>query len=214
MFTNNPITKKISKNSLPFVMIFLLFSTINVFSQDGPEVKEIELKKGLHLVYDLTQGESIYQYIVDFTSVDENGVVFDWKMTEPVNKSGTITITKEAWATAKMLDFYPATKTFDKDEISMIFGKQVFDKLASFKTNDTISFGCNACFRGITTTDVVKNSYEVQDHSNTLASINTLKFSSIYKNGNFEVLNNAKFPLIVYFKWRMTIELKSYSYIK
>ncbi len=203
-----------------FTLLFIVFINLAVSAQEGMSIngtvnaKEIELKTGLNLVYDITHKGNVYQYIINFTSVNESGVEFNWKMTDPVNKDGKIIITSNALAKATDLDFYPSTKTFDGEDISMIFGKQVFDKLANFKSGDTVSFGCNSCFRGVTTTEVKANDYEVQDDAYSITSLKTLKFSSIYNNGNFEVLNQQKFPLIIYFKWNMTIELKSFSYTK
>lgn len=206
--------KKMNIQFLSFFFVFCLFTAITKQShaQDASASSGIELKQGLHLVYDITQGENTYQYIVDFTSVTEKGLVFKWKMTEPVNKSGTITITDKALTSATYLDFYPATKKFDGEEISMIFGKTLFQKFAKYKEGDTISFGCNSCFRGVTVADVKTNDYEAQNATGGLTTLKTVKFSSIYHNGDFEVLNNEQFPLIVYFKWNMTIELKSFKY--
>jgi hypothetical protein len=194
------------------IFAFAIFFNVALMSQGNNTPSSIEMKKGLHLVYDVTQGEKVYQYIVDFTAVSDKGVSFDWKMTDPVNKSGKITITANALKVATDLDFYPSTKTFDGSEISMIISSNIYKKLSSFKTGDTIDMGCNACFRGVTTTEVTPNNYEVTDNSKALTSLNTMRFSSIYSNGNFEVLNDSKFPLIVYFKWRLTLELKSFSY--
>jgi hypothetical protein len=209
----NSKPRKTRKAALVYLLVITaLFNTFTLRAQDDKTTTDIELKAGLHLVYDITQNEKGYQYIIDFTSVSDKGVVFNWKMTDPVNKEGKITITTKALDGATYLDFYPATKVFDGTDISMIFSKQVYSKLASFKTGDTVNFSCNACFRGVTTVDVKANTYEVQDKNSTLAEIGTLKFSSIYNNGDFEVLNNPKFPLIVYFKRGMTIELKSFSY--
>ncbi len=206
--------QKMNFRFLSFLFVFCLFNTLSIQShaQATAAASGIELKQGLHLVYDITQGEKTYQYIVDFNSVTEKGLVFNWKMTEPVNKSGTITITEKAFTNATDLDFYPATKKFDGEEISMIFGKTLFQKFAKYKEGDTISFGCNSCFRGVTVADVKANDYEAQNATGGLATLKTVKFSSIYHNGDFEVLNNEQFPLIIYFKWNMTIELKSFKY--
>ena len=117
--------KKMNIQILSFFFVFCLFTanTKQSHAQDASASSGIELKQGLHLVYDITQGEKTYQYIVDFTSVTDKGLVFKWKMTEPVNKSGTITITDNALTSANYLDFYPATKKFDGEEISKPYFK-------------------------------------------------------------------------------------------
>lgn len=171
-----------------------------------------QLKKGLHLVYDVEQGEKNYQYIVDFTAVTDSSVSFTWKMTDPVNTSGTITIKPTAWKTARRLDFYPSTREYNDYEISMIFSKKMFEKVAAFHEGDTVAFGCNACFREVVATSVEKGTYEAQNQDGNLTNLNVLKFSSIYHNGDFEILQDEKFPLIVYFKWNMLIALSSFSY--
>ena len=129
--------QKMNFRFLSFLFVFCLFNTLSIQShaQATAAASGIELKQGLHLVYDITQGEKTYQYIVDFNSVTEKGLVFNWKMTEPVNKSGTITITEKAFTNATDLDFYPATKKFDGEEISMIFGKTLFQKFAKCHQN-------------------------------------------------------------------------------
>ena len=190
----------------------LILTGINLFAQDNGAASSPQLKKGLHLVYDVEQRGNSYQYIVDFTEVTDSSVIFNWKMTDPVNKNGTITIQPKAWKTAHRLDFYPSTREFNDYEISMIFSREMYKKIASFHDGDTVSFGCNACFREVVATSVEKGTYEAQNAEGNLTNLKVLNFSSIYSNGDFSILQDEKFPLIIYFKWNMMIALSSFSY--
>lgn len=195
-------------------IVFAIFFNLSVHAQGTEQALGIELKKGLHLVYNITKDDRKYQYIVDFIAAEvDKEIVFNWEMTEPINKSGTTTISSESLEKATNLDFHPSTRTFDGEEISMIFSKKIYNQLSSLKEMESVVFGCNACLKDVIVTDVKDNIYKITDQTNKILELHTLFFSSEYNNGTFEVLNNPGFPLIVYFDFNMTtIELKSYSF--
>lgn len=196
-------------------ILFVTFLSLSTYSQNTVKLNDIELKKGLHLVYNISKDDRKYQYIVDFISADvDKEVVFNWEMTDPINKSGTTTISSESLEKATNLDFHPSTRTFDGNEISMIFSKKIYEQLTSLKEMGPVIFGCNACLKDVIITDVQNSTYKVADQTNKILELNTLSFSSQSNNGSFQILNNPGFPLIIYFDFNMTIiELKSYSFI-
>ena len=96
------------------------------------------IKKGLELSYEVTIKKSDYEsfkfnnpdynFIVKFTEVSPTRVSFDWKMTEPINYSGTLTMLEKALNEAVELYNYFYDKSNDvlTDQTSVLLSKRVY----------------------------------------------------------------------------------------
>jgi hypothetical protein len=198
-------------NYLFFVLS--VFVSLSLTAQEETPIGNLDLKKGLQLVYDVAHRGSEYQYIVDFTTVSESEVVFDWKMTEPVNKSGTITLTAKALKEGSFLRFYPSTITYDNKDICMLIGSEVFKNILDIENQKSVTMSCDACIREVTLEAIEKFDYFSFNAEDKEVKLSAVFFKSIYNNGEFQILNNPKFPLILFFNFNMTIALKSFRYL-
>lgn len=103
----------------------LAFSTI-IFAQ---ETTSFSLTKGTKLTYNVEQGTKEYQFIMKITELGES-VSFDWEMTAPVNKSGSITMTADAMKNASALfNYFSGGKKTLTEETSAFLSREVYEIL-------------------------------------------------------------------------------------
>lgn len=91
------------------------------------------LKAGSVLTYDVKSGGTAYEFIVTIKSFDKDKAPeFEWKMTEPVNRNGSVKITAEAIASsyAWFNYFSGGATTLDK-ETSVFVSSQLKDDIAA-----------------------------------------------------------------------------------
>jgi hypothetical protein len=69
------------------------------------QAQSIEFRPGTVLTYVVKAGSNNYQFIVTFTEVGDS-VAFDYEMTAPANKEGSVAISKEAMNSAVRLVNY------------------------------------------------------------------------------------------------------------
>ena len=62
-----------------------------------------KMQVGDQLVYHVEAGEKEYDFIVTPTKLSKTGVRFNYEMTAPANKKGTINMTQKALETSKLL---------------------------------------------------------------------------------------------------------------
>ena len=68
-------------------------------AQPAGAIEKFEVKVGNELTYHVKNKGKEYDFIItvkDLNALNENAIVFDWQMTAPVNKKGTITISHDA----------------------------------------------------------------------------------------------------------------------
>jgi hypothetical protein len=89
-----------------------------------------EIKKGTKLTYQVTAFGSVYDFIAEITST-EDGVSFDWTMTNPVNTNGKIAIVQDALENARIYHnyFQGGTDLTLTDKSSVFLSKAVVDDL-------------------------------------------------------------------------------------
>jgi len=98
------------------------------------------IKKGLELTYEVTMNKTDYEsltfnkkpsynFIVKFTEVSPTRVSFDWKMTQPINYSGKITMLEKALNKATVLYNYFQDQSNEIliDQTSVLLSKYVFN---------------------------------------------------------------------------------------
>lgn len=91
------------------VFLVLLLSGLSVLQAQEPVEKRLskrdynqtylfDIKEGDTLVYEVNAGGQNYQFIVAMQQFDpyDEGIHFNWKMTNPVNRSGSIQISSDA----------------------------------------------------------------------------------------------------------------------
>lgn len=77
-------------------LLFILGSFLLLANASSAQSKDV-LREGSKLTYLVNASGEEYDFIVTVKKLSEEGaIVFDWEMTDPVNNSGTITISKDA----------------------------------------------------------------------------------------------------------------------
>ncbi len=121
------------KKFLSAFVFLLLLASANLFGQNISDLESFEkaMRPGTVLTYDVNMGGKQYKFIVTLKkSADE--ISFDWKMTEPVNKSGTVNMSAAAVKNADALFNYFAGGASNLDkETSIFLSKKVFDDVAA-----------------------------------------------------------------------------------
>lgn len=119
----------------PILLAIIIYqlSIINLRAQDinGLETFEKAMKVGTVLTYDVNSGGKKYQFIATIKKYDSE-ISFGWKMTEPVNKSGTVNMNTAAVAKAEALFNYfnGGVSNLDK-ETSVFISRKIFSDVAA-----------------------------------------------------------------------------------
>ena len=116
-----------------FTLLLLSLSIGFANSQNISDLENFEkaIKPGTVLTYDVSSAGKNYKFIVTIKSLG-NEIAFDWKMTEPVNKSGSVVMSANAVAKADALFNYfnGGASNLDK-ETSVWISKKLFDDISA-----------------------------------------------------------------------------------
>ena len=187
-------------------ILFILLSTAKIFSQNISDLDAFEkaMKPGTVLTYDVTNGTKKYQLIATIKKLGDE-ITFDWKMTEPVNKTGTVSMSATAVSKADALfNYFTGGDSKLEKEISLFISKKIFAEisstaLASIKLNgatDTATVMSNTISEfnfNLNGNLVAVPGWELQGGSD-------IKYT-------VDVLESVKFPLIVRIDLGWTIQL-------
>lgn len=119
------------KNTYPLLALLLLFSVGKAQNISDLETFEKAIKPGTVLTYDVSSGGKNYQFVATITKLG-NEISFDWKMTAPVNKSGSVNMNAAAVSSADALFNYfsGGVSNLDK-ETSVWISKKLFNDIAA-----------------------------------------------------------------------------------
>ncbi|HRP89600.1 MAG TPA: hypothetical protein PKX92_06130 [Edaphocola sp.] len=198
------------KNLILFIMLVL--STIT-YAQDRPS---FTLTKGTVLTYNVEQGDNEYQFIMTITELDK-GLSFDWKMTEPINRSGTVSMTSNAMKSATALfSYFKGGITKLTDETSAFVSTDVYNAL---KVGEKVTLSAYGKEGTLEEFDVMEPGHS--ENSGTFymeltKPVNGTNYtfdSYILENAdsgdNIRVWKNAKYPLILTMTTNFNIYLMS-----
>lgn len=115
------------------ISILLLLSIVLLSCGKKEPAGPFPIKKGTQLIYDVDNGETQYQFWVDIQKASEKGIDFDWKMTDPVNYSGKISISADALKNATRLFNYFSNQSSENltDQTSVFLSNKVYDELVN-----------------------------------------------------------------------------------
>lgn len=95
------------------------------------EAFEKAIKPGTVLTYDVSQGEKKYQFIVTLKKLGDE-IAFDWKMTEPVNKTGSVTMSANAVAKGDALfNLFTGGESKLEKETSVFISRKIYNDVLS-----------------------------------------------------------------------------------
>ena len=121
------------KSLLVTPILILLFCLQHISAQNISDLEAYEkaMKPGTVLTYDVSMGGKQYKLIVTLKKVGDE-IAFDWKTTEPANKSGTVVMSAAAVKTADALFGYFAGGNSNLEkETSLFISKKEFDDVAA-----------------------------------------------------------------------------------
>ncbi len=115
------------------ISILYLLSIVFLSCGKKEPLGPFPIKKGTQLIYDVENGELQYQFWVNIQKASEKGIDFDWKMTDPVNYSGKISISEQALKNANRLFNYFSNNSSEKltDQTSVFLSYKVYDELVN-----------------------------------------------------------------------------------
>lgn len=114
--------------------LFFFFGTCALLSaQNITDLSNFEkaMRPGTVLTYDVNMGGKQYQFIATLKKI-ESEIAFDWKMTEPVNKSGTVNMSAFAVKNADALfNYFTGGVTNLEKATSVFISQKIFDEIAA-----------------------------------------------------------------------------------
>ncbi|MEI6123711.1 MAG: hypothetical protein WCQ95_08785 [Bacteroidota bacterium] len=186
---------------LKFVFIVMLLMSVNTFSQKN-ETANKWLVSGTKLTYHIVNITNEYDFLISNLLIDKD-VSFKWMMSDPINYSGEIKMTRDALDTASTIVNYFADKSVQHftDKSSGWLSKKLYRSLKNNtgakiiidKKPETITFKQNEKYTVIV------------DGVDVLLDVMYAETASGFK---FWILDDAKNPLIVKMQLAFTLELK------
>ncbi|MCX7743795.1 MAG: hypothetical protein N2167_04430 [Flavobacteriales bacterium] len=186
--------------------ILLLFSFVLFACGKKESEGPFSIKKGTQLIYHVDNGEMQYQFIVDIQKASEKGIEFNWKMTDPVNYSGKVSMTASALKNSNKLFNYFSNQSSEtlSDQTAVFISNDLYDEFVKnerakidFGTGEEILIRRNELFKGY---KVMINGKETELEfydANNVETNHVLRFTKI-----------GKYPLILEMHIDFSISLK------
>ncbi|MCW5907531.1 MAG: hypothetical protein KIS94_06720 [Chitinophagales bacterium] len=113
------------------LFLFCTFPSLSAQNISDLENFEKAMRPGTVLTYDVNMGGKQYQFIATLKKAGSE-TAFDWKMTEPVNKSGTVNMSASAVKNADALfNYFTGGVSNLEKETSVFISQKVFDEVAA-----------------------------------------------------------------------------------
>lgn len=193
------------KNVGLFFMCILAFAKgLNAQTEPATDGTAAQITVGTQLVYEVTTASAKYQFIVTVKKLDD-GITFDWKMTAPINKKGTVVMAEEAVENATGLFNYFATDTARlNDQTSVWISRTMWREMHNEDEMVLISLD-NGEATGFFRED--GEAHKISFKGKPLdMKVSNLK--SLTDTQTITVWENEKFPIILKMDLGWTIELK------
>ena len=129
--------------------LLLSYSTMNaqdkfegrIFKTGADELVDIEFAAGDTLVYEVNAAGNTYDFVAILKTYDlsDKGFSFDWKMTDPVNLSGTVTVTADAYLNSRSyINRFAGGSLTMKDACTVFFTYENFMDMPEKETKLTL----------------------------------------------------------------------------
>lgn len=185
-----------------FALLFLTGMIPKSFSQQNEKTGNW-FKTGSVITYHVVNATKEYDYVVSDLVIDKN-IAFNWKMTEPVNYTGSIKIFNNAVDTASIMvnNFENGSNMTMINKTTAMISRKLYKRLLSQvpvnitfdNRNEVLKFVRNETYSA--TIEGVQQDLDVM-----VAETET--------GNTFWILNNPQYPLIIKMKLDFTIALKS-----
>ncbi len=123
------------------LFLTIILSAFTVFVLSAQNVSDLEsfekaMKPGTVLTYDVDAGGKKYQFIATVTKLGDE-IAFDWKMTEPVSKTGNVLMSANAVSKAGALfNYFTGGESKLDNETSVFISRKVFNDVSSTSSAD------------------------------------------------------------------------------
>lgn len=185
------------------------FTFLFVMTAQSQNISDLEsyekaMKPGTVLTYDVNNKDKKYQFIVTLKKIgDEIG--FDWKMTEPVNKTGSVVMNAGAVANADALFHSLAGGDSKLDrETSVFISRKIFNDVSTTSI-------ANIKLNGATDTLTVLGNTISEFNFNLNGNLVAIPGWELQNTGDMkytlDVLESFKFPIIFRIDLGWTIQL-------
>lgn len=190
--------------ALFFVCLIGLVNTVNAQGEPASDGTPAQITVGTQLIYEVNTATAKYQFIVTVKKLDD-GITFDWKMTAPINKKGTVVMAEEAVENAAGLFNYFATDTAKlTDQTSVWISRTMWREMHNEDEMVLISLD-NGEATGFFRED--GEAHKITYKGKPLdMKVSNLK--SLTDTQTITVWENEKFPIILKMDLGWTIELK------
>lgn len=129
--------------------LLLSYSTMNaqdkfegrIFKTGADELVDIEFAAGDTLVYEVNAAGNTYDFVAVLKTYDlsDKGFSFDWKMTDPANLSGTVTVTADAYLNSRSyINRFAGGSLTMKDACTVFFTYENFMDMPEKETKLTL----------------------------------------------------------------------------
>lgn len=115
------------------LLVIFNFSFFVSSAQDVAALETFEkaMKPGAVLTYDVNMAGKKYQFIATIKKLGSE-IAFDWKMTEPINKTGSVIMSATAISKADgLFNYFTASETKLEKETSMFISGKIFNDAAT-----------------------------------------------------------------------------------
>jgi hypothetical protein len=204
------------KNYL-FSKVILLFTFLCIFNfaQSQKAVTPFNLQVGNKLIYNVEQGLNEYKFIMTIKTLKPM-ISFDWKMTAPVNKKGTVVISKKAMDSAVALFNYFENGSIKLEEQTCAFLSRNLSKQLQ-EGKDKIEFSVTENKGDAEVFDVLKtNKSEVsgniyfpvtKKYKGKNYSLDSYTLENKDGSNKLRIWKNQNFPLIIFMETNFKIYL-------
>lgn len=126
-----------------FIIFHFSFSVLPAQNISDLDAFEKAIKPGTVLTYDVNTNEKKYQFVVTLKKLGDE-IAFDWKMTEPVNKTGTVLMSANAVAKADaLLNNFSGGESKLEKETSVFISRKIFSDVSSTSSSSIKLNGAN-----------------------------------------------------------------------
>jgi len=194
--------------------LFSLLAAGALNAQTAAGTTKWEVKEGNVLTYGVKAGVKAYDFIVTVKSFDALGtdaIVFDWKMTAPANKAGTIKIAQEAATNSKA--FYNWFSDGEKNllgETSVFVGFMLSLELTITPIGDNVKIKIDGATAADEEFTMMDDNYQYTYTENGVTkTIKTLLLKNKSNGKTLTIYNEGIHPFILAMSIGFDISLKS-----
>jgi len=205
IFEREPLTTLYMKWKITStaVLLFWLFPVYSNAQQPDPVV--FKISEGDVLVYDVRDKGDLYYFMVTVKEY-KNSILFDWEMTEPMNKKGSVEIRPKALSNSKeLVNYVKEAPVVLEDKTIVWLSRNMFKEITGGSVPD-ITFDGKAGNK-MTVTGNSKQNIQYKGKSLEVDVVEVTNNQSFFDLKKLAILNSSDNPLIVRMNIGFTVEL-------